>query len=181
MLPSLHGHQKPARDVGKEQSMISFSLPEQLLPIVLVGKFSQPFLRCCFGVRKSLCPRESRDHQRSPGSGTAPASTQTPLCQLAQPRILPHTAGFTVTLLAATSQAANEELWPRFVPCRTLNWLIPQFEPHRFPPANTSPIQIQKQSQQNLCHPHHRKQRGQGSPQQQCTPLQTWVVPPGHL
>lgn len=39
VLSSLHGqYQKPARDVGKEQSMITG---------VLVGKFSQPFLRCC--------------------------------------------------------------------------------------------------------------------------------------
>lgn len=39
VLSSLHGqHQEPARDVGKEQSTIT---------VVLVGKFSQPFLRRC--------------------------------------------------------------------------------------------------------------------------------------
>lgn len=65
----------------------------------------------------------------------------------------------SITLLAATSQAANEELWPRFVPCRTFSWLIPQPEPHWSPPANTNPIQIPKQRQQNLSHPSQEAER----------------------
>lgn len=136
---------------------------------------------------ESHCPLESRDHQSSPGSGTVlPAHRLHCAGQLSCSSCLTQQdlLGWgkrSIMLLAATSQAANEELWPRFVPCRTFNQLIPQPEPHWFPPANTNPIQVQKQRQQNLSHPHHGKQRGQGSPQQQCTPLQTWVVPPGHL
>lgn len=60
------------------------------------GSFLSPSLDAAcgsLGVRESLCPLESRDHQSSPV--IAPGSTQTPLCHLAQLLILPHTAGFT--------------------------------------------------------------------------------------
>lgn len=161
MLSSLHGlHQEPARDVGKELHDYCsfgrevFSALPWMLPVVALGL-------------ESHCVHWKAGTTRAPL-----AVAQTPPCQSAQcsscltQQDLVGWGKCSVTLLAATRQAAHEELWPRFVPCRTFNWLIAQPEPHWFPPANTNPIQMQKPSQQNLSHPQHRKQRGQGSPQQ---------------
>lgn len=91
------------------------------ITVVSVGKFSQPFLRCCLWWlwgRKATCPPESRD----PGSGTASLSAHRlhhAADQPVRPAAHPATHGHLspgwgrcyVTPLAATSQAANEELW----------------------------------------------------------------------
>lgn len=53
------------------------------------------------------------------------------------------------TPLAATGQAAREELWLRFAPCRRPGWLAPPPEPCRLPRENTNPFQSQRQSWQS--------------------------------
>jgi len=86
-----------------------------------------------------------------------------------------------MTPSAATSQAANEDLWPVFAPCRRFDRLVPQPEPHWLPPASTNSFQSRERSRQSLS-PIPAEGSGEAKAAHGCrrTPPQAWV-PLGHL
>lgn len=151
------------------------------------GSFLSPFLdTACggFGAEKPLA-------QRLPQLPCTPASSPVaPRCRPAAQHgcsccnTQQHFTGWGqcyLTPLAATSQAAHEELWPGFAPCRRVNRLVPQCQLCQLPPANTNPFQSRSEACR-ACSPiplegsREAKAADGGSH----APLQAWV-PLGHL